>query len=77
MAHSSSGGPMHLKYHAPKLNGARRVVAPPPEVAVEGSKDWEFCLVGYFIEKQLPFSAVNTIAKKLWGIWGLIEVLAN
>ena len=23
------------------------------------------------------FFAVNTIAKKLWGIWGLIEVLAN
>ncbi|KAK3229976.1 hypothetical protein Dsin_001857 [Dipteronia sinensis] len=42
-----------------------------------GSKVWKNCLVGYFIEKKLPFSLVNNIAMRIWGNRGLLEVLAN
>ncbi|KAK3229882.1 hypothetical protein Dsin_001763 [Dipteronia sinensis] len=52
-------------------------VSPPMEVAEDGSKAWKNCLVGYFIEKKLPFSLVNNIAMRLWGNRGLQEVLAN
>jgi len=34
-------------------------------------------LVGYFIEKRLPFPVVQNIAKRLWQSQGLIEVLSN
>ncbi|KAK3221994.1 hypothetical protein Dsin_009019 [Dipteronia sinensis] len=47
------------------------------EVAEDGSKAWKNCLVGYFIEKKLPFSLVNNIEMRLWGNRGLQEVLAN
>ncbi|KAK0608558.1 hypothetical protein LWI29_032416 [Acer saccharum] len=47
------------------------------EVAEDGSKAWKNCLVGYFIEKKLPFSLVNNIAMRIWGNRGLLEVLAN
>ena len=33
--------------------------------------------MGYFIEKKLPFSLVNNIAKKIWGNYGLLEVTTN
>jgi hypothetical protein len=69
--------PMKLKFHQPTAEGGRRVVSPPPEVAAEGCKIWENCLVGYMVEKKLPFSAVQTIAHKVWGNKGLCEVLAN
>ena len=50
---------------------------PPEEVGKQGSLEWQTCLVGYFIEKRLPFSSFNFIAHKLWDNQGLLEVLAN
>jgi hypothetical protein len=69
--------PMKLQYHPPLSDGGRKVVSPPPEVAVEGCKRWQNCLVGYMIEKKLPYSVVNGIAHRVWGSKGLLEVLAN
>ena len=69
--------PMNLKFYQPLQSGNRKCVSPPMEVAEDGSKAWKNCLVGYFIEKKLPFSFVNNIAKKIWGNYGLLEVLAN
>ncbi|KAK3189533.1 hypothetical protein Dsin_029094 [Dipteronia sinensis] len=72
-----SGRPMNLKYYQPFHSGNRKCVSPPLEVAENGSKAWKNCLVGYFIEKKLPFSLVNNIAMRIWGNHGLLEVLAN
>ncbi|KAK3189539.1 hypothetical protein Dsin_029100 [Dipteronia sinensis] len=69
--------PMNLKYYQPFQSGNRKCVSHPMEVAEDGSKAWKNCLVGYFIEKKLPFSLVNNIAMHLWGNRGLQEVLAN
>ena len=33
--------------------------------------------MGYFIGSKLPFSAINTIAKKIWSNDGLLDVLAH
>ncbi|KAK3189362.1 hypothetical protein Dsin_028923 [Dipteronia sinensis] len=68
---------MNLKYYQPFHSGNRKSVSPPLEVAENGFKAWKNCLVGYFIEKKLPFSLVNNIAMRIWGNRGLLEVLAN
>ena len=73
----STSKPMNLKFYQPLQSGNRKCVSPPKEVAEDGSKAWKNCLVGYFIEKKLSFSLVNNIAKKIWGNYGLLEVLAN
>ena len=52
-------------------------VAHPSVVVDDGSKDWSNSLVGYFIRSKLPFSAVSTIAKKIWTKDGLSDVLAH
>ncbi|KAK3184889.1 hypothetical protein Dsin_032175 [Dipteronia sinensis] len=69
--------PMNLKYYQPFHSGNRKCLSPPLEVTENGSKAWKNCLVGYFIEKKLPFSLVNNIAMRIWGNHGLLEVLAN
>ena len=68
---------LKLKFHQPTLECGRKMVSPPPEVAAEGYKIWENYLAGYMVEKKLPFSAVQTIAHKVWGNKGLCEVHAN
>ena len=52
-------------------------VSPPIEVAEEGSEIWRNTLVGYFIGKRLPYQVVNSIAYKIWGKFGLREVLTS
>ncbi|KAK3193227.1 hypothetical protein Dsin_024537 [Dipteronia sinensis] len=69
--------PVNLKYYQPFQSGNRKCVSPPMEVAEDSSKAWKNCLVGYFIEKKLPFSLVNNIAMCLWGNRGLQKVLDN
>ncbi|KAK0570959.1 hypothetical protein LWI29_009030 [Acer saccharum] len=69
--------PMNLKFYQPLQSGNRKCVSPPMEVAKDGSKAWKNCLVGYFIEKKLPFSLVNNIAMRIWGNRGLLKVLTN
>ncbi|KAM2473942.1 hypothetical protein PS1_006716 [Malus domestica] len=70
-------GPLNLHYCQPKVVGNRKVVCPPITVAAEAAKEWRHCLVGYFIDKKLPFSAVCILAKKLWANKGLVDVLAK
>ncbi|KAK3229875.1 hypothetical protein Dsin_001756 [Dipteronia sinensis] len=69
--------PMNLKLYQPFQSRNRKCVSPPLEVAEDGSKAWKNCLVGYFIEKNLPFSLVNNIAMRIWGNRGMLDVLAN
>lgn len=55
----------------------RLLEQPPQEVAAKGSLEWQNCLVGYFIEKKLPFTSINYISHKVWDRMRLLEVLAN
>jgi len=49
----------------------------PSDVIDECTEYWMNTLVGYFIEKRVPFPAVQNIAKRLWQGQGLLEVLSN
>lgn len=69
-----------------RSNVKLRYISPPPtdypDVVVmpartEGLEKWEACLVGYFLDKKLPFNYVNNNAFGLWKNMGLKEVRAN
>ena len=68
---------MNLQFLEPVLVDGVVHVAPPTVVIEDGSKDWSNSLVGYFIGSKLPFSAVNTIARKIWSNDSLMDVLAH
>jgi len=53
------------------------VVSHPRSTVVATAKEWCHCLIGYFIDKQLSFSAVCILTKKLWTKKVLVDVLAN
>lgn len=52
-------------------------MSPPEEVASLGEARWKDCVVGYFVDKKLSFKAANSITDKIWGKYGLIDVLSN
>ena len=66
-----------LQFIPPNIVDGRIKVSPPIEVAEEGSAVWRNTLVGYFIGKRLPYQVVNSIAHKIWGKFGLMEVLTS
>lgn len=46
---------MALQYFAPSVVNEKLVVNPPEEVVLLGSEKWKDCVVGYFIDRKLPF----------------------
>ena len=53
------------------------MVCPPAEVGEAGAVKWKQCVVGYFLDRKLPFLTVKSIAAKIWAKFGLTEVLSN
>ncbi|KAI8528924.1 hypothetical protein RHMOL_Rhmol12G0185800 [Rhododendron molle] len=68
---------MHFSYHPPLIKEARVVVCPPPEVIDAGVARWSKSVVGYFLDKKLPFIAVQNIAFRIWKKFGITKVMAN
>ena len=68
---------MKLQYIEPTLKKGATHVSPTYAVIEEGAQAWTHCLVGYFIGSKLPFSAINSIARKIWAKEGLSDVLAQ
>lgn len=68
---------MQFQYFPPVVEEDEILVSPPPEVEEAGALSWSNCVVGYFLDKKLPFYAVDSIAHKLWDKFGLIEVVSN
>ncbi|KAG5529142.1 hypothetical protein RHGRI_029723 [Rhododendron griersonianum] len=77
VASKQDGPRMKLSYHPPQIKEARVVVCPPPEVVEAGVSQWKDCVVGYFLDKQLPFSAVESIAFQIWKRFGIQKVMSN
>ncbi|KAF7145087.1 hypothetical protein RHSIM_Rhsim04G0153000 [Rhododendron simsii] len=83
VAPKPDGPRMKLSYHPPppppqnKIKEARVVVCPPPEVVDVGVSQWKDCVVGYFLDKKLPFSAVESIAFQIWKRFGIQKVMSN
>lgn len=55
----------------------RITVAPPRDVFDDDCELWKSTLVGHFVGHKLPYPVVNSIAKKIWGSYGLSEVLSS
>ena len=68
---------MKLAFIPPNLVDGVTHVPISPSIGDEGEKQWTNCLVGHFIGMRLPYSAVNTIAHRLWAKEGLVEVLGH
>ena len=68
---------MKLQFIAPSLIDGAVHVSPTYAVIEEGAQAWTHCLVGYFIGTKLPFTAINSIARKIWSKDGLIDVHAQ
>lgn len=77
VASDLSSARMSLQYYPPCVLNDKLVVNPPVEIEISGVSKWKDCVVGYFVDKKLPFMAVKKIAEKIWGKFGLSEVLSK
>ena len=68
---------MKLQYFNPSRIDESVHVAPTFAVLEDGAQAWSHCLVGYFVGSKLPFSAINSIARKIWTKDGLLDVHAQ
>lgn len=68
---------MKLEFFPPSVEGQKVKVAPPVSVAEIGAAHWKDCIVGYFVDKRLPYQVVRSMAVKMWSKYGLHEVLSN
>ena len=69
---------MNLNFIKPvssEVGGIR--VSPTQAMVVQGTKDWDFMLVGQFLDSKLPFNVVSSITRKLWKNEGLLDVLSR
>ena len=64
-----------LKFFEPTFEDSKVIVSPPPEIEEQGSKKWENCLVGYFLDSKLPQGVVRSIMLKLWAKQGLMDAI--
>ncbi|KAG5544422.1 hypothetical protein RHGRI_016994 [Rhododendron griersonianum] len=72
-----SGPRMKLSFHPPQVKEARVVVCPPEDVVEAGIAKWNNCVVGYFLDKKLPFGAISNIAFRIWKKFGIQKVMSN
>jgi hypothetical protein len=47
------------------------------DVFEDGCEFWKSTLVGHFVGQKLRYPVVNSIAKRIWGSYGLSEVLSS
>ena len=60
-----TGGP--LQFYEPHYADGKLVAKPPVEAVNEGIDMWKGCLVGQFLDRQLPFLVVRSLVNRLWG----------
>ena len=66
----------NLHFEPPAITDGRITVAPPRDVFDDSCELWKSTLVGHFMGQKLPYPVVNSIAKRIWGSYGLSEVLS-
>ncbi|KAF7120978.1 hypothetical protein RHSIM_Rhsim13G0137500 [Rhododendron simsii] len=77
VAQNSGSSRMKLSYHPPQVKEAKLVVCPPVEVIEAGVAQWSDCVVGYFLDKKLPYIGVRNIASRIWKKFGIQKVMTN
>ncbi|KAG5539167.1 hypothetical protein RHGRI_019653 [Rhododendron griersonianum] len=73
----STSSRMNLSYFPPQLRDSKVVVCPPQDVVDQGSDLWTDCIVGYFLDKKVPFPIVKNIVMRIWEKFGIYDVRAN
>ena len=66
---------MTLRFIRPLQEDLKVIVAPLPEVEDSGAKQWDKCLVGYFLDSGLPLPVIKSIALKIWRKHSLFDVI--
>ena len=66
-----------LEYFPPSGMSSDILLVKLPSDVDECLKYWRNTLVGYFVEKRLPFPVVQNITRRLWQHHRLLEVLSN
>jgi hypothetical protein len=67
----------NLHFAPPAMTDGLVTVAPPLDVFEDGCELWKSTLDGHFVGHKLPYPVVNSIAKRIWGSYGLSEVLSS
>ncbi|KAJ0017704.1 hypothetical protein Pint_11879 [Pistacia integerrima] len=67
-----------MQYHQPIFReDGTTAVCLPLEIALEGRKRWEICLVGSFVEKKPSFHSIQSLAMRLRKKYGIKEIMMN
>ena len=66
----------NLHFERPAITDCRITIAHPRDVFDVGYELWKSTLIGHFMGQKLPYHVVNSIAKRIWGSYGLSEVLS-
>ncbi|CAL5431085.1 unnamed protein product [Camellia sinensis] len=67
VANIPSRSHIKLRYIPPPSSDNPNVVELPPRIGDLGK--WEACLVGYFLDKKLPYNYVKNSVSNQWKIW--------
>ncbi|KAF5207958.1 hypothetical protein FRX31_002456 [Thalictrum thalictroides] len=71
----TSVGSQTLNFIPPVFKGG--VLQIEEGIFEEGSKDWDETVVGFFLDKRLPYSIVKRMVEKRWNLQGDVEILLD
>ncbi|KAF5180290.1 hypothetical protein FRX31_030123, partial [Thalictrum thalictroides] len=71
----ASAGSEELFYCIPTVSNG--VLQLDDSLCEEGAKEWENTIVGYFLDKKLPFSMVKSMVEKKWKLKGVMEMMLD
>ncbi|KAF5208336.1 hypothetical protein FRX31_002077 [Thalictrum thalictroides] len=65
----------NLKFCIPNLKDG--ILQIDEKICKEGAKEWEDKVVGFFLDKKLPYTIVKRAVDKKWNLKGQVEVLID
>ncbi|GAV71326.1 DUF4283 domain-containing protein [Cephalotus follicularis] len=63
-----------LSFIAPVVVNGESMAELPEEVLIEGAKEWEHALVGFFVGKKIPFRSLQSVLNKKWSATGKFSI---
>ncbi|KAF5188412.1 zinc ion binding / nucleic acid binding protein [Thalictrum thalictroides] len=69
-----SAGEEDLQFIEPKFADDGDVLQIDEEVLIEGAREWETKVVGFFLDKKLPYSIVKENVLKKWKLLGSMDI---
>ncbi|KAF5205315.1 hypothetical protein FRX31_005098 [Thalictrum thalictroides] len=66
---------LNLSFFSPKIVDG--VAIAPLEVLEDGKQEWQEYLIGYFLDRKLPFSLIRDSLEKQWILKGSFDMVAD